>query len=215
MNDNEASGGGGGVIARPWSLQEDERLQRLWQIVRDHSLMLGDFTLTSGRKSNYLFNLRPTTLHPEGAAIIGELMVEFMQKNDLWAIGGLEMGAVPIVATVAVTSYHMGWPVNAFFMRKKAKEHGAKQLIDGWLPPISEDEPESVLIIDDVTTTGGSLLQTALKVREMGHVVDTAMSVVDREEGAAENLAAEGIKLHAMLTKSDFAEVLRQKGRKG
>ena len=211
MNDNEA-GAEGITIERPWSREEDERLKRLWQIVRDHSLMLGDFTLTSGRKSNYLFNLRPTTLHPEGAAIIGELMVEFMQKNDLWAIGGLEMGAVPIVATVAVTSYHMGWPVNAFFMRKKAKEHGAKQLIDGWLPPLSEEEPESVLIIDDVTTTGGSLLQTALKVREMGYVVDTALSVVDREEGAAENLAAEGIKLHAMLTKSDFADLLQRQG---
>ncbi len=210
MNDNEASSAAS--IERPWALREDERLKRLWQIVRDHSLMLGDFTLTSGRKSNYLFNLRPTTMHPEGAAIIGELMVEFMQKNDLWAIGGLEMGAVPIVSSVAVTSYHMGWPVNAFFMRKTAKEHGAKQLFDGWLPPKSEEEPESVLIIDDVTTTGGSLLQTALKIREMGYVVDTAMSVVDREEGAAENLAAEGIKLHAMLTKSDFADLLAQRG---
>ncbi len=209
MNDNEASSAAS--IERPWALREDERLKRLWQIVRDHSLMLGDFTLTSGRKSNYLFNLRPTTMHPEGAAIIGELMVEFMQKNDLWAIGGLEMGAVPIVSSVAVTSYHMGWPVNAFFMRKTAKEHGAKQLFDGWLPPKSEEEPESVLIIDDVTTTGGSLLQTALKIREMGYVVDTAMSVVDREEGAAENLAAEGIKLHAMLTKSDFADLLAQR----
>ena len=210
MNDNEASGEAS--IERPWALREDERLKRLWQIVRDHSLMLGDFTLTSGRKSNYLFNLRPTTMHPEGAAIIGELMVEFMQKNDLWAIGGLEMGAVPIVSSVAVTSYHMGWPVNAFFMRKQAKEHGAKQLFEGWLPPKSEEEPESVLIIDDVTTTGGSLLHTALKIREMGYVVDTAMSVVDREEGAAENLAAEGIKLHAMLTKSDFADLLAQRG---
>ena len=212
MNDNEAGKNEDIGVERPWLLEEDERLRRLWQIVRDHSLMLGDFTLTSGRKSNYLFNLRPTTMHPEGAAIIGELMVEFMQKNDLWAIGGLEMGAVPIVSSVTVTSYHMGWPVNAFFMRKKAKEHGAKQLFEGWLPPVSEEEPERVLIIDDVTTTAGSLLQTVQKVREMGYIVDTAMSVVDREEGAAENLAAEGIKLHAMLVKSDFADLLQQRG---
>ncbi len=211
MNDNEA-GAEGITIERPWSREEDERLKRLWQIVRDHSLMLGDFTLTSGRKSNYLFNLRPTTLHPEGAAIIGELIVEFMQKNDLWAIGGLEMGAVPIVSSVAVCSYHMGWPVNAFFMRKKAKEHGAKQLFEGWLPPVSEEEPERVLVIDDVTTTAGSLLQVVKTMRDMGYVVDTALSVVDREEGAAENLAAEDVKLHAILVKSDFADLLKQNG---
>ncbi len=204
-NENKAG------LLRPYTL-EDERLKRLWQIVRDHSLMIGDFTLTSGRRSNYLFQLRPTTMHPEGAAIIGELIVEFMQKNDLWAIGGLEMGAVPIVCTVSVTSYHMGWPVNAFFMRKKPKEHGAKQLFDGWLPPVSEDEPEKVLVVDDVTTTGGSLLKVVEVLREMGYVVDTALSVVDREEGAVENLQAEGITLHALLARSDFAELLAQKG---
>ena len=204
-NENKAG------LIRPWSL-EDERLRRLWQIVRDHSLMIGDFTLTSGRRSNYLFQLRPTTMHPEGAAIIGELIVEFMQKNDLWAIGGLEMGAVPIVSTVAVTSYHMGWPVNAFYMRKKAKEHGAQQLFDGWLPPVSEEEPERVLVIDDVTTTGGSLLKVAKMLREMGYVVDAALSVVDREEGAVENLGEEGITLHAILARSDFAELLQRQG---
>ena len=198
-------------LIRPWSL-DDERVQRLWQIVRDHSLLIGDFTLTSGRKSNYLFQLRPTTMHPEGAAIIGELTVEFMQKNDLWAIGGLAMGAVPIVSTVAVTSYHLGWPVNAFFMRKKAKEHGAQQLFDGWLPPVSEEEPEEILVIDDVTTTGGSLLQVAKTLKDMGYVVKSALSVVDREEGAVENLAAEGITLHAILARSDFAELLQQQG---
>ena len=197
-------------LIRPWSL-DDERVQRLWQIVRDHSLLIGDFTLTSGRRSNYLFQLRPTTMHPEGAAILGELIVEFMQKNDLWAIGGMAMGAVPIVSTVAVASYHMGWPVNAFYMRKKAKEHGAKQLFDGWLPPVSEDEPEEVLVIDDVTTTGGSLLQVAKTLKDMGYVVTKALSVVDREEGAVENLAAEGITLHAILARSDFADLLQQK----
>ena len=207
MNDNETPDPN--APKRPYRM-DDERLRRLWEIVRDHSLMLGDFTLTSGRNSNYLFQLRPTTLHPEGAAIIGTLIVEFMQKNDLWAIGGLEMGAVPIVSAVAVRSNDMGWPVNAFFMRKKPKEHGAKQLIDGWLPPVHEEEPEKVLIIDDVTTTAGSLLKTVHQVREMGYVVDTALSVVDREEGAAENLAAEGITLHALLVKSDFAELLKK-----
>ncbi len=208
MNDNEITS-----VQRPFGL-DDARLKRLYEIVRDHSLMVGDFTLTSGRKSNYLFQLRPTTMHPEGAAIIGELIVEFMRKRDLWAIGGLEMGAVPIVAAVAVRSNDMGWPVNAFFMRKKAKEHGAKQLIDGWLPPVSEEEPENILIIDDVTTTGGSLLSTALKMREMGYVVDTALSVVDREEGALENLAEHGITLHALLTRGDFAELI-EKGTAG
>ena len=210
MNDNDNQQQEEGGVKRPFGM-DDERLRRLWEIVRDHSLMLGDFTLTSGRKSNYLFQLRPTVMHPEGAAIIGELIVEFMRKNDLWAIGGLEMGAVPIVSAVAVRSHDMGWPVNAFFMRKKAKEHGAKQLFDGWLPPLSEEEPESILIIDDVTTTGGSLLKTALKMREMGYVVDTALSVVDREEGALENLAGHGITLHALLTKSDFAGLLQER----
>ncbi len=185
----------------------DARVRRLREIIRMHALMVGDFTLTSGRKSNYLFQLRAATMHAEGAALIGELMVEFMRAHDLRNIGGLEMGAVPVVAAAAVKSHDMGWPVRAFFMRKKAKEHGARQLIDGWLP---ERKGEEVLIIDDVTTTGGSLLKPVEKMREMGFVVRRALSIVDREEGALENLRRHDIELFSILRKSDFADALAQ-----
>ena len=179
----------------------DRRRQRLHDIIAEQSILRGDFTLSSGRKSTYLFQLRQTTLHPEGASLISALIIEFMKANHLTCLGGMVHGAVPIVAAVSARSFLDGYPVEAFFVRKEAKKHGAEELVDGFMAKTSE-----VLLVDDVTTTGGSLLETMERMARAGFQgqVRKALSVVDRQEGATENLAARGIALHALFTKQDF-----------
>ncbi|MDQ6703134.1 MAG: orotate phosphoribosyltransferase [Pseudomonadota bacterium] len=180
----------------------DARWLRLREIIRVHSLKRGDFVLASGRTSTYLFQLRQTTMLPEGAALIGEIIVEYMKKHGIACIGGLELGAVPIVSAVAAMSHLKGFPVDAFFVRKAQKEHGARERIDGHLRPGAE-----VLMIDDVATTGGSILKAIEGMEGHGSYVRRALAVVDREEGAAENLAKQDIQLAAIYKKSDFPEI--------
>ena len=112
----------------------DPRWQRLRTIIEENSVMRGDFTLSSGRQSKYLFQLRQTTLHPEGSYLIGEIIVEFMKKHQIKFVGGLELGAVPIVSVAAASSFRLGYDVGAFFVRKEPKKHGAKELVDGYVP---------------------------------------------------------------------------------
>ncbi len=127
-----------------------------------------------------------------------------MKSHGLACIGGLEMGAVPIVAAVAAVSHLRGYPVEAFFVRKAAKDHGARERIDGHLRAGAE-----VLMIDDVATTGGSILKAIEGIRDevLGAKVRRALAVIDREEGAAENLSRQDIKLAAILKRADFPEI--------
>jgi orotate phosphoribosyltransferase len=185
--------------------RDDSRWLRLQQIIRMHSLKTGAFTLSSGRHSTYLFQLRQTTLLPEGAALVAEIIVEYMRGQNIASIGGLEMGAVPIVSAVAAISHLKNFPVGAFFVRKAPKEHGARERIDGHLRHGGE-----VLMVDDVVTTGGSILKAieGMKEEYPEARVHRALAVIDREEGAAQNLLAQGIALAAILKRSDFPEIL-------
>jgi orotate phosphoribosyltransferase len=139
---------------------------------------------------------------PEGAVLIGEIIVEYMKRHSIACIGGLELGAVPIVSAVAAVSHLKCFPVDAFFVRKAAKEHGARERIDGHLRAGAE-----VLMIDDVATTGGSILKAIEGMEGHGSYVRRAMVVVDREEGAAQNLARASIHLAAIFKRSDFPEI--------
>jgi orotate phosphoribosyltransferase len=164
-------------------------------------LLTGDFTLSSGRKSKYLFQLRQSTLHGEGALLFAQLITGFMKERGLSCLGGLVQGAVPIVSAVAPVSFQMGYPVEVFFVRKAAKAHGAKELVDRYL-----NKSKDVLLVDDVTTTGNSMFEAADAIRAEGYdrPVTRALSIVDREEGATEALAEKGIELTSLFKKSDF-----------
>lgn len=179
----------------------DPRRGRLHRLIDTHSLQRGDFTLSSGRKSNYLFQLRQTTMLPEGAHLLGDVIVDFMKAHELCCIGGLAVGAIPLVSAILVLSHAKGAPVDAFFVRKEAKSHGALERIDGHVR-----EGADVLIVDDVATTGGSILETieGLRAEHPSCRAARALVVVDREEGAAEALAAQGVALYALFKRSDF-----------
>ncbi len=165
----------------------NDELRELREIIRQRSLRTGDFTLTSGKKSNYYLDCRMTTLHPRGALLIGRLILANMFEKNIQAdaIGGLTMGADPIATAVAVVSALEGRPISAFIVRKDAKGHGTQRTIEGY-----DGKPGSrVIIVDDVCTTGASTLAAAEKAEQAGYRVVAAFCVVDREEGGTEAIA--------------------------
>ena len=182
----------------------DDR-EKLREIIRRRSFRQGgEFTLASGRKSTIYFNLKPTMLDPEGARLLGAAFAGHAARLGADYVGGLEMGAVPLVAATAAMSAVDGQAVRAIFIRKAAKEHGTKSLIEG----LAEGESlagKTVLVVEDVTTTGGSALKAVDALRAEGANVSHVVTAVDREEGATEAFAEQGIQLHALFRKSEFA----------
>jgi orotate phosphoribosyltransferase len=174
---------------------------RLLELIRDHSWLKGsDFVLASGKHSAFFFDMKLTMFHPEGASLIADLVFNLVRHDhSIDYIGGLEMGAVPIVSTVVMRSYPER-PIRGFFVRKEVKDHGTKKLIDGYLGKGSK-----TILLDDVTTTGGSVLKAVHAVRAAGCRVDKVITVVDRLEGAAENLKKEGVELIPIFTTKDFS----------
>ncbi len=176
---------------------------RLAAIIRTRSFGRGEVTLASGRKSDFYFNLKPTMLDAEGAALLAELTLEALSKERIDYVGGLEMGAVPIAGAIAQLSFLKGTPMQAFFVRKKPKEHGARLSIEG-LAPGESLKGKRVVIVEDVTTTGGSAIKAAEAVRETGAVIVMVFTMVDREEGAAETFARAGLAFRALFRAREF-----------
>jgi orotate phosphoribosyltransferase len=165
----------------------DDDLRQLRDIIRQKSLRIGDFTLSSGKKSSYYLDCRMTTLDPKGAFLIGRLILDRIRRQKIQAdaIGGLTMGADPIATAVAVVSAIEGRPLPAFIVRKETKDHGTQRSIEGW-----DGKPGSrVIVVDDVCTTGDSILKAADRAEEAGYEVVAAFCVVDREEGGTELIA--------------------------
>ena len=176
---------------------------RLLEIIRRRSFGRGEVTLASGRKSDFYFNLKPTMMDPEGATLLAELTYEALKDEGFDYIGGLEMGAVPLAGAIAQISWIKGHPIAAFFVRKKPKEHGAKLAIEG----LTRDETlagKHIVVVEDVTTTGGSAMKAVETLREAGANVSLVFTMVDREEGAAETFAAAGLPFRALYKAREF-----------
>jgi orotate phosphoribosyltransferase len=177
---------------------------RLIALIRARSYMSGvEIKLASGRTSTFYFNLKPTMLDPEGAHLIGHLMVDALDGLAVDAIGGLEVGAIPMAAATAAVSFARGRPLPAFFVRKAVKEHGTKSLIEG-LPKGQTLAGKRVVILEDTTTTGGSPLKACVAVEAEGATVARIVTIVDREEGAAEIIRAAGYAYAPILSLRDF-----------
>ncbi len=177
---------------------------RLIDIIKRRSFSTGrEMKLASGRSSNFYFNMKPTMMDPEGSWLIADLMLDAIAALQIDYVGGLEMGAVPIASSIATISYERERPVRAFFIRKKSKEHGTRKLVEGLTDEESLTD-KTVVIVEDVTTTGGSSLKAVEAVREQGAKVACVLTIVDREEGARENFHAAGVPFTALLKASDF-----------
>ncbi|NVN88152.1 MAG: orotate phosphoribosyltransferase [Rhodopseudomonas sp.] len=176
---------------------------RLADIIRVRSFGRGEITLASGRKSDFYFNLKPTMLDPEGATLLAELTYEALRDDMPDYVGGLEMGAVPLAGAIAQLSWLKNHPIAAFFVRKKPKEHGAKLAIEG-LAKGETLQGKRVVIVEDVTTTGGSAIKAVESVREAGAEIVMVLTMIDREEGAAANFAEAGLPFRSLYKASEF-----------
>jgi orotate phosphoribosyltransferase len=182
----------------------DSAKTRLIEIVKARSFSMGGETkLVSGRSTHFYFDMKPSMLHAESAHLIATLMLEALRGLAVDYIGGLEMGAVPLATAVSVLSHGRGRPIGAFFVRKQPKEHGARKLVEG-LAPGETLEGKRVVILEDVTTTGGSSMKAIEAVRAEGAIIERVITVVDRLEGAAEVFKAAGVPFQALLTTTDF-----------
>ena len=186
----------------------DQRAE-LFELIRVRSFGRGRIRLASGRESNFYFDLRPTTMHPAGATYIGEMIVDVVEGLGVEFVGGLEMGAVPIAAATAVARHRRGRDLQAFFVRKKAKEHGSQKLVEG-LPNGETLNGCNVVIVEDVTTTGSSAIQAVNAVKAEGANVVLVVTIVDRLEGATENFAALDLPFRALLTADEFLNAQNQ-----
>jgi len=178
--------------------------ERLIEIIKHRSFQVGkEMKLASGRTSPFYFNMKPTMLDPEGSYLIGALVLQAIANENADMIGGLEMGAVPLATAVSTVSHTIGRPTPAFFVRKAAKDHGTQSLIEG-LPTGETIAGKRVVVVEDVTTTGGSALKAVEQIKAAGAEIALIITLVDRLEGASDNFAQAGLPFAALLTADDF-----------
>ena len=173
---------------------------RLVEILRERSVRRQRVVLASGRESDFYVDARATTLHPEGAACVARLMLHRLQPG-LAGIGGPVTGADPITGATVALSHLAGRPLMGFMVRKLPKGHGLKLWVEG---RGNLQDGDKVCLVEDTVTTGGSLLRAIEHVEESGLVVAQVLVVVDREEGAAERMAAAGYRMEALVGRREL-----------
>lgn len=170
---------------------------RLKELFRERALQFGDFTLASGKKSSYYVNSKKVLFHAEAITLLGELLYEATSDLTFQAMGGLEVGAIPMAAS-ALTAFHRhGRTLEGFFVRKQAKTHGSQELVEGQV-----NTGDTVVVIDDVLTTGGSVVQAIRAVESLGAKVLRVVCICDRLQGAREALS--GYDFRPLFTIRDF-----------
>ncbi len=176
---------------------------RLLEIIREKSYEEGEVTLTSGKTSDFYVDGKQTTLDSEGGYLVGKLLYEMIRKSKrpVEAVGGPTLGADPIVTAISIISYLEGSPIPAFIIRKEPKKHGKALWIEG---DKSLKPGTRVAIVEDVVTTGGSMLKAIEIAKAQGLEVVQVLALVDREEGGRENLAKEGYDLESIFSKTDI-----------
>jgi len=178
-----------------------EAKARLKDIIATRCMKRGTFKLASGATSTWYFDMKPAVMDPEGSHLMAQLMLDALASEPMDSVGGLAMGAIPIATAISTVSYsHGARRIPAFFVRKEPKTRGTEQLVEGLAK-----SGTTVVVVEDVTTTGGSAMKAVAALREMGCTVNVIATVLDRQEGAEENLAKEGIRLVPLFRRDDFA----------
>jgi len=163
------------------------------------------FKLVSGRMSNYYFNCKAVTLHPEGMHLVGNLIFDMIEGLDVKGIGGLTLGADPVAYAVSYTSYLKGKPVETFVVRKSAKLHGTMQWLEG-----DVKKGDKVVVVDDVVTTGKSTIEAINRAKEAGLEIAKVICLIDRQEGGRENIEALGYKVEALVLRDEVMELYKK-----
>tara|TARA_R110002096_G_scaffold4501_17_gene21161 strand:+ start:10046 stop:10609 length:564 start_codon:yes stop_codon:yes gene_type:complete len=183
--------------------------EELIALLKERSICFGDFTLKSGKKSDFYVDCRQTTLHPRGANLIGQIVHQIVREQEaklgvsVDAVGGLTMGADPISVATAIQSDRNGdaKPLNALCIRKEAKDHGRGRQVEG---PF--EEGNVVAVIEDTITTGGSTLTAIEAIEREGGKVAFVICLVDREEGGNESIEKAGYPFVAAVKKREFMD---------
>jgi orotate phosphoribosyltransferase len=181
--------------------QNTEELKRnLFNLLNKDALRRGKFVLSSGKESNYYLDGRVITLTPEGAYLVANIILDMVKDQLPDAIGGPTLGADPMLGAIAALSHMRQLPLKTFIVRKEAKAHGMAKQIEG--PALKESD--NVVLVDDVATTGKAIIEAKLALEKMGVKAKKAIVIVDRGQGALENLAAAGLTLEAIFKITDF-----------
>jgi len=190
-------------------LNIDKARAGLREMLQTKSIVRGDFTLSSGAKSNYYIDCKLTTLDPEGIWLVGQLMHELIRKEqsarkvNVNAVGGLTMGADPIALAIGMYSHWAKDPtsLHVFSVRKSPKAHGQTKLIEG-----NFKRGDAVVVIDDVVTRGESTIAAINAIEKEGGTIAFVVVLVDRQEGGREKIEAMGHPVVALFTKKDLLE---------
>jgi orotate phosphoribosyltransferase len=175
--------------------------RELVALVAEKALRRGTFTLASGRTASFYLDAKQVVLDARGAMLVGRAILDLLRARGPLpaAVGGMSIGADPVTGAVVTMAGVEGVPLKGFMVRKEAKDHGTKRFIEGPVAP-----GERVVIVEDVTTTGGSSLVAIDRALEYGLVVERVVTVIDRLAGAAATLAARGIPLDSLVTIRDL-----------
>jgi len=176
-----------------------ELRNKLFALLKERAFRRGRVVLASGRESDFYFDMKPAMLDPDGAGLMAELILQQIQGVNADCVGGLEMGAVPLIAPVAMRSVDFGRRLPGFFVRKTVKDHGTKKRVDG-----ADIAGKTVVLLEDVTTTGGSAMDAVKAVEEAGAKVALVLSILDRGEGAGELYAKAGIPFTSLFRAEEF-----------
>ena len=189
-----------GEVTAAAGVDQVARRTELHSLLHTRSFQFGDFTLRSGRKSDFYFDGKQVTLEGRGLYLVSALMLERCREVGATAVGGLTLGADPIAAGIATLSGESGTPLRAFIVRKEVKDHGTGRVIEG--PALTADD--RVVLVDDVTTTGGAFFIAAERVAPTGATIVECQVVVDRQEGAREAMSERGLALWSLFQRSEF-----------
>ncbi len=159
-------------------------VSRLLELFKERAFSVGRFTLASGKESSYYINSKKAIFNSEALWLLGEILWELTRNLDVQAVGGPEVGAIPMAAALAQRYHQEGRQLEGFFVRKQTKEHGSRERIEGVLQP-----GWRVVLLEDVVTTGGSVMQAVAEVELAGAHVVAVACIVDRLEGAHDLLA--------------------------
>ena len=173
--------------------------EELKQIIIDRSIRKGDFTLVSGRKSSYYINGKMTTLHSRGLFLAASVLLDSFEGIEYDAFGGPVIGADPIIGALLAVAAERGLEKEGLLVRKEAKGHGTQKMVEGNI-----SEGMRVIILEDVVTTGGSLLKAADAVVAEGGIIAGIHVLVDREEGATEGISAAGYEFSSLFKVSEL-----------